>query len=178
MSRVFVALDLPDDVKATLAALPGRFDGARWVTAASMHLTMRFIGETERVAEIIDLLSTARATAFELAVRGVGQFPRNQRQPPRVLWAGVAAPDSLLSLYEIIETVLVPLHLPRDNHPFSPHITLARVPSPAPAEQARQFLAQNAALASDPFPVTGFTLYQTMFVRGAPVYEPVATFAF
>lgn len=176
--RLFVAIDLPTTVKETLAALPGRFDEARWVRAAHMHMTLRFIGETDKSDEIRAALATVRCSAPELAIAGIGRFPANPRKPPRVLWAGLSAPESLVSLHESISAVLAPLNLPPDNAPFAPHVTLARTPNASPAviDAAQRFLALNANLSSEPFPVTAFTLYQSTLTPSGPVYTPAAVY--
>ena len=52
MIRHFTALSLPDDLRLRLAALGGGIDGARWVPAENLHITLRFIGEVaEPVAD-------------------------------------------------------------------------------------------------------------------------------
>ncbi len=176
--RLFVAIDLPEAVREALAALPEKFDGARWVSPAHMHVTLRFIGETDTGDEIQAALATVTSPPLELAIAGVGRFPGNPRKPPRVLWAGLNAPESLASLYESISAALAPLKLPPDDAPFAPHVTLARTPnaSAAVSEAARRFLARNASVASEPFAVTAFTLYQSALTPGGPVYSPVAAF--
>lgn len=176
--RLFVAIDLPDAVKEGLDALPGKFAGARWVSPAHMHVTLRFIGETDKGDEIQAALATVTNPPLELAIAGVGRFPGNSRKPPRVLWAGLSAPEALASLYESISTALAPLSLTLDDAPFAPHVTLARIPnaSASLAGAAQRFLARNASVASEPFTVTAFTLYQSTLTPRGPVYSPVAVF--
>jgi len=143
-----------------------------------MHVTLRFIGETDKSDEIRAALAAVTGPPMELAITGVGRFPGNLRKPPRVLWAGLSAPASLGSLHESINVALAPLKLQADDGPFSAHVTLARTPnaSAAVAEAARRFLALHANLSSEPFPVTEFTLYESKLTRGGPVYTPVAVY--
>src|SRR5579871_5306281 len=105
MIRLFVALDLPQDVRERLLALGGGVPGARWSGAEQLHLTLRFIGEgNENVAhDIDDALITIRAPAFALELSGVGEFGGRN---PRALWAGVKSSDALLHLQRKVETVL------------------------------------------------------------------------
>lgn len=176
--RLFIAIDIPDPVKTALAALPRRFDGARWVNPAQMHVTLRFIGETDRADEIQAALAVVNSAPLELAIAGVGRFPHSSRMPPRVLWAGLKAPDTLASLHESINAALAPLRLPPDDLPFSPHVTLARTPnaSAATVEAAQRFLALNANVSSAPFLVTAFTLYESTLTPSGPMYTPVAVY--
>src|SRR5262249_58011503 len=89
MIRLFTAIELPESVRLQLSLLQGGMPGARWVSSENMHLTLRFIGEvSEAVArDIDDMLADIREPSFSLALRGVGEFGRNEG---RALWAGVA----------------------------------------------------------------------------------------
>jgi 2'-5' RNA ligase len=46
--RLFVALEIPEAVKAVLSGLKVLFPGLKWVASANLHLTLRFIGQTPR----------------------------------------------------------------------------------------------------------------------------------
>jgi 2'-5' RNA ligase len=80
--RLFVALDLPYEVRQRLAGLAVGLQGARWVPPENYHVTLRFIGETPgHRAEEIDLaLAALRGRAFSLVMSGVGTFVRSK--PP------------------------------------------------------------------------------------------------
>src|ERR1043165_8291640 len=94
--RVFIAVDLPDEVRNELAAVQRALqhltDSARWVAPESIHITLKFIGEIpeKRVADIDSVLTGFTWTPFNVIVRGVGFFPGNRS--PRVFWAGMEAP--------------------------------------------------------------------------------------
>lgn len=135
--RVFVALDLPAEVKDTLAdtmeqlqaTLPA---GIRWVDPAGIHLTLKFLGNIDAglVADLLGAMGRGSSefdrTSFELRLAGLGVFP-NQRQP-RVLWAGVAGDtDALGRLQGLVEDALADLGFSREGRPFRPHLTIGRV---------------------------------------------------
>src|SRR5436305_12787539 len=103
MIRLFVALDLPEDIRARLLALQGGVPGARWSTNEQLHLTLRFIGEVDgNVAhDVDDALAVIREPPFSLELSGVGEFGGKK---PRALWAGVKTNDALLHLQRKIET--------------------------------------------------------------------------
>lgn len=48
--RLFAALDIPDDVRTTLAVLAAKLRAvspkARWARIEGLHVTLKFIGET------------------------------------------------------------------------------------------------------------------------------------
>jgi len=106
--RAFVAIDLPPSIQSDLAALqqrlatvlagaqPGR--SVRWIPAANLHLTLRFLGETtpaQHAAVAARLRTLAKSSgAFEITVSGLGCFPNDHR--PTVLWLGVARGEERL----------------------------------------------------------------------------------
>ena len=88
--RLFVALDIPDNVRASLAALVlklrAAFPNARWVRVEGLHVTLKFIGETssEKAAAIqAALASIPSRTPIPMKFHGLGFFPNVRR--PRVL---------------------------------------------------------------------------------------------
>ncbi len=135
--RLFIAIELPADpvlrVLTTLQDRLKRLDLARvvhWAAIDSIHLTLKFLGETP--AERLDAIGDAVAKAisgresFALGVQGVGCFP-NARNP-RVVWAGLAGGlTPLHALQDSIESTVAPLGFPTEDRPFSPHLTLGRL---------------------------------------------------
>ncbi|MDP9445371.1 MAG: RNA 2',3'-cyclic phosphodiesterase, partial [Actinomycetota bacterium] len=95
MTRLFVAAELPDPVRASLAAavapLHERLPGWRWGRAEQWHLTLAFLGEVDesRMAGLERRLSRAagRHGGLEIVLAGFGAFASARRA--QVLWAGV-----------------------------------------------------------------------------------------
>ncbi len=87
--RLFVAVELPDEIKDRLVALSSGLHGARWVDPAQMHLTLRFVGGVDRpqADDVADALGQVYAPRFDVALAGLGEFSARGR--PSVLWAGV-----------------------------------------------------------------------------------------
>ena len=65
-------------------------NGARWVDAENMHITLRFAGDIDgRTAdELADQLADVSVRPFTVSIAGAGAFGGRD---PRVLWAGVEA---------------------------------------------------------------------------------------
>lgn len=136
--RAFIAIELPVEiqqrldvvsrqVRGRLGELPGSV--VRWVSAENIHLTLKFLGDVS-VANLDllkkMLLAEAKEHApFEFSVGGLGAFPNLHR--PRVVWVGIQAPPELVALQCGIESKMDKLGYPREEHPFSPHLTLGRV---------------------------------------------------
>ena len=169
MIRLFVALEIPEQVRTRMALLQGGVPGARWASDEQMHLTLRFIGEVdENVAhDIDDALAGIRAPAFALELAGVGEFGGKN---PRALWAGVRANEALMHLQKKVETALQRLGLPAEERKFSAHVTLARLRA-APQEKVVQFLTHHALFASGPFQVDHFVLFSSHLGSGGSVYH-------
>lgn len=173
--RLFIAIPFPAEVVTALTSLQKGLPGARWVPAAQMHLTLRFLGDVDETG--IPLLQRSLAMImhppFPLTVTGCGCFP--PRGIPRVIWAGVAPSPPLLEVARLVEEGVIAAGLPAEGRPFSPHITLARLPSAAPGEVWR-YLEEYRGFNLPPFPVSEFILYASQLTSGGAVHVPVATF--
>jgi len=90
MPRLFTALEIPARVRTRLALMRAPIDGAKWVQADDMHITLRFAGDIDgRMADdFADLLADASVPPFMVSIAGAGAFGG---RGPRVLWAGVNA---------------------------------------------------------------------------------------
>lgn len=137
--RLFVALDLPDEVRCALTGLMDQLKPkcreARWVRPESIHLTLKFIGhavadgDSERLNDLRAALANVRSEQpVDLHFRGVGFFPNARR--PRVIWCGVKASPNLAKIAADVEAALEPLGIPRETRDFAPHLTLARIEPP------------------------------------------------
>jgi 2'-5' RNA ligase len=128
--RIFIALDIDDAIRKRLEqSLDGVREFApdlRWVRPESMHVTLKFVGEKppEAVEEIKQALGAIRAGAIDISFRGYGFFPTSKA--PRVFWVGIGAGPELAALAKSVDEATAALGVPREEHEFSPHLTLAR----------------------------------------------------
>jgi 2'-5' RNA ligase len=159
--RLFVALDLPETVKAQLALLACGLPGARWEQTAQLHLTVRFIGEADggELKEIRACLAAVCCQPFPLQLKGIGFFP--PRQEPHTLWVGLQQSEPLFRLRNTIESALKTVGLGTEERKFIPHVTLARLRG-TPSDRIGSFLAQHSLLSSLPFPVSTFRLCRSV----------------
>jgi len=175
--RLFVALDLPWDLRQRIAALAGGgLPGARWVPPENYHLTLRFIGETPgyRAEEIDIALAGLRARAFQLSLSGVGTFAKGGRST--ALWLGVERNPQLDHLQNKIETALQRAGLEAERRRFQPHVTLARLDNVAEGKLVSYVQAHNL-FRTDPVPVTHFTLFSSQLGKEASVYTAEVEYA-
>ena len=173
--RLFVAVDLPEEVKRGLQLLCAGVSGAKWVEAEQIHLTLRFIGEVERthLAEISDALGAVDAAAFTCALAGVGHFANGRRT--HTLWAGLDPCPELLSLHDKVERALTRAGLAAERRKFQPHVTLARLKG-AHHGRVGRFVADHNLYRSAPVAVDAFTLYSSHLARAGAIHSAEATY--
>ncbi|MEJ7718337.1 MAG: RNA 2',3'-cyclic phosphodiesterase, partial [Thermoleophilaceae bacterium] len=136
-TRLFLALDLPDDVRGRLvswrdAALAGRDEELRPVPAEALHVTLVFLGGVEApdVGAVADtaLDALAGVAAPVLAPTGVRGVPARRT---RLLALDLADEDgraAVLASTAAAALAACGLHEP-ERRPFWAHLTLARVRS-------------------------------------------------
>jgi RNA 2',3'-cyclic 3'-phosphodiesterase len=129
--RLFIAIRIPADVRAALASFVQELRGvapqAKWVRPANLHITLKFLGETDSaklsaIQNSLVSIRSAQPVTFEF--HGLGFFPNEKR--PRVFWAGMEASPNLKSLAGEIDHSLGEIGFPVEGRPFTPHLTLAR----------------------------------------------------
>ncbi len=175
--RLFVALDIPEDLRDDLAILCNGIPGARWVRPENFHITLRFLGEIDggQADDLHSLLTRIFAPGFELSLRGVGAF--GDRSKTRSLWAGVEPNGALNHLRDKIESAAVRAGLHPEPRKFRPHITLARFRGGGSAmPEIQDFITRNALLRSAPFQVDRFTLYQSFLSGEGSIYRAEADY--
>lgn len=175
MIRLFVSLEMPEEVRARLEALCCDVPGARWTDPEQLHLTVRFIGEVEGhvFEEIRDGLGAVCVEPFELTLRGVGHFP--PRGQPRVLWAGIERSEALTLLRQRVDRNLGRAGVPAEGRNFSPHVTLGRLRG-SPARAVGSFLSQHALFEAGPIAIDRFWLYSSRLSHKRAVHRPEAEY--
>jgi 2'-5' RNA ligase len=168
--RLFVAIDLPWDLRHRIAALATTgIQGARWVPPENYHLTLRFVGEVppHRAEEIDMALAALRGKGFELTLAGVGTFSKGGRAT--TLYVGVDRNQRLEHLQTKIETALQRVGLEPERRRFQPHVTLARLDN-APEFKLVEFVQAHNLFRSEPFQVEHFTLFSSQLGKEQSVY--------
>jgi len=128
--RIFIGIDLDPEVRTRIERFIEGVEGfapdARWARPESLHITLKFIGgqPPERVEAITERLRGVESSAFEIRAAGHGLFPT--AKAPRVFWIGIHAGPQLAELAESIDMATAELGIPREDRPYSPHLTLAR----------------------------------------------------
>jgi RNA 2',3'-cyclic 3'-phosphodiesterase len=190
--RLFIALDIPDSIRERIArfveGLRRYSPDANWVKPASYHVTLKFIGERspEDAEQMKQLLAGITGSQVDITFRGFGFFP--SPNSPRVFWAGMEHDDALPQLAQAVDQACSGLGIPREEHEFRPHLTLARggsgSPRPKRGERANpklKYLAEK--LKAFPVPDFGtmtaheFFLYESKLSPGGAQYTKLERFA-
>jgi len=173
--RLFIAIELPVEVKKMLARLQREIPGARWVPMEQLHLTLSFLGEVDdATCELLTgKLSEIAVSEFNLRFSGSGCFPTSRH--PRVLWAGLAEEPLLTNLADMVRKAVLLCGIPQEERPFSPHITLARFRQPA-GKEVSAFLEKHQHMALPAFNVLEFILFQSQLTPHGAIHIPVRKF--
>ena len=185
--RLFVACELPSEMKAALTALQNslRREGAppvRWVRPEGIHLTLKFLGAVPagRVADIRAALApiVEGVRPLGLSLGSLGAF--GGRRGARVVWVGVEGDVERVSeLQRRVEAALARLGFPPEGRAFSPHLTLARVPDHVGSADRERLWDMTKALATPeaaPVIVRELSLMRSILGPGGAVYERLAAF--
>lgn len=147
MIRTFLAVELSDDLRNQITLVQQdlrqrlgcesiKSIRMTWVQPSSIHLTIKFLGDTneqliEPLREAIERAMTGRRTV-SMPIERLGGFPRLQQ--PRVLWVGPSEQwrqgeegQWLAEFHRAVEDCCRSLGFAPDDKPLSPHLTLARI---------------------------------------------------
>ena len=170
--RLFVAVELSEEIKTRLLNVQILISGLKWTPAANLHLTLRFIGQVpqDRVALLLQSLCRIEGDAFRLNVAGLGLF---QQRMGGILWAGVKKEPALMKLKQQVDEALwVSVGLSLDEKDYSPHVTLSRLKKPI-SPPFKNLVQKNAAEHFGTIDVVDFVLFRSVLRPSGAIHEPV-----
>jgi 2'-5' RNA ligase len=175
--RLFVAVDVPDRVKAEVASAVTPFRDripARWTRSDGWHVTLKFLGATW--PRLVDTVRSAvqdaakGAEAFETRVTQFGVFPSPGRA--RVVWVGLEdANGSFQPLVNSLDELLAEDFV-AEKRAFTPHLTMARLNPPRNIKEFAPELV-GTPVHSEPFEIDSLVLYQSHLSPKGATYEPL-----
>lgn len=182
MTRTFLALELPETIKAVLRRRIERLAHAlpevRFVDVAGLHLTLAFLGELDNAhlaaaTEAAEEAASAHAP-ITLRLARLGTF--GSARSPRVIWVGLAGEVAQLgALQSTLANALAARGFPREARPFAPHLTLARIKKPL----SDDLLAALARLQGEPAPdaawqADALSVMKSELLRPAALYTALS----
>ena len=174
MHRLFVAIRPPQDILDLLIDAMDDSPDFRWQEDEQLHLTLRFVGEVDRhvANDLAEALGRVRARGFSLRIKDAGRF---EQRNAGALWAGVDPKEPVAALAAKVERTCQQVGIEPERRAFHPHITLARWKGRRTREIA-DYLDRHRGLASDPFEVDRFILFESRLGRHGAHYEPVSEY--
>jgi RNA 2',3'-cyclic 3'-phosphodiesterase len=191
--RLFIALDIDDAIRDRITRFVEGVrefaPDARWVKPESLHVTLKFIGEQPDAAveNIKSELAGVAGKSSEIHFRGYGFFPT--AKSPRVFWIGMESGPQLAELAGMVDDKMAVMGIPKEDRPFSPHLTLARAGGGSGSPRWRKgdrpnrtFQILQDKLAAFPIPDFGsmtsheFFLYQSQLSPKGSRYTKLAKF--
>jgi RNA 2',3'-cyclic 3'-phosphodiesterase len=182
--RLFVAIELPQEVRAHLSRVQERLrplaPKAGWTNSNNLHVTLKFLGEVgdADVARLCETLSSVPAgQPVDLHADRVDCLP--PCGPVRIIGAGIGGDvEPLKSLQAQIESACETLGFARERRIYRPHITIGRARAPLATALRERFQQASADLWPGPsFTMLSFALMQSQLQRGGSVYTRVAAFS-
>ena len=170
MQRLFVAIELPDDVRRLLVGRQTGISGVRWVLPENLHLTVRFIGEApqSQVPAIKMGLRHVSGHTFSLQVKGLGHFDKRLQT---ILWAGITpSPDLAALKRQVDDSLAFHADMRNDDSRFLPHITLGRTKQ-TDRTALKAFAPESGLTTGTVFTVESFTLFSSVLVPGGAMHS-------
>lgn len=181
--RTFIAVDIPQEIRMDIDRLISGFrgdgPGIRWVKAANLHLTLRFLGNIDP-ASVTGLVKALEDKvndlgSFELQLSGLGGFPNLRR--PRVIWIGTGNENrKLTDLAAKVESACIESGFGKGDKPFSTHLTIGRVKFPKELERLLEKIERTSFEAA-PFSVKEIAVVKSDLSPAGPKYTRLETIA-
>jgi RNA 2',3'-cyclic 3'-phosphodiesterase len=175
--RSFVSIDLEDQqilsrIASIMSSLQSLGGDLKPVERENIHLTLKFLGNvpTPRLSEVKASLQRLSFLSFTAEIKGAGAFPSLNHM--NVIWVGVDEGwIQVEQIYEQVEKLLSSLGFQRENRPFSPHITVARVRSGRNRDEIASFLRRLSDESFGTINVDKVRLKQSILSGSGPKYS-------
>lgn len=182
--RIFIAINLPDEIKRKLLSYERRWKNLRvkWTNFYNLHITLEFLGEVDRweLEKIIQALkeTSLAIKPFYVQLDKITLGPDSARA--KMFWATIHIDNNIVKLKNLINENLK-FHefnsggsepsLKLEEQEFKPHVTLARA-------RGNQLKGKqtNIALPGMKFKVESIDIVQSQLHSGGAKYKVVESF--
>ena len=180
MVRLFIALELSKRQKKEVGGFQEKakkhLHYVRWVKPDNIHLTLKFLGETEegKVEPVKGAIADVCAGLKPFSTRygDSGVFPSERKA--RVLWVGIKeGEDSVCDLAEKVEEKMADLGYKKEKRSFHPHLTIGRPRNAPPANSIKNFLSEGKNFVSSDIVIDKVLLFESNLTRSGAIYRPL-----
>jgi 2'-5' RNA ligase len=184
--RSFLAVDPPREIIDAIGMIQDRLrkniqGDIRWVRPQGIHLTLKFFGtiaesDVANISRVVED-TTSTIAPFTLGIKRVGAFPDVKR--PRVLWLGMDGDvDILIRLQKEVDAELHKYGFEKEDRPFRPHLTLARIKDPRGLIGLAKIMEKRENYEAGSFSAAGLNLFKSELTPKGAVYTKLAYFPF
>ncbi|WP_039759378.1 RNA 2',3'-cyclic phosphodiesterase [Bartonella queenslandensis] len=158
MSRLFSALQIPQQTTQQLISLQNGLPNAQWINPQNFHITLSFFGEVESSTAdaLMHAFDTIKLPPFMLQMKGFDIF--GSENAPHSLVIRIEPCETLNLLHEKMQCIRGHLRLAPNEKQFTPHITVARLLDIKP-EDLPLYLSYRGDFSFSPFEVDHFVLF-------------------
>jgi 2'-5' RNA ligase len=183
MKRVFIAIkiDPSEQMLKIFSELKNscRYDKIKWVELFNIHITLKFIGETEedRIKEINTILGqiSENYKPFSFNLTGAGVF--GSKYDPRIVWIGVEKSEVLQNLANEIVERLDKIGFRKDRQNFVPHLTIGRIKFIGNKAHFSDLISRYTTLNIQEQQVDQFHLIESILLPSGPKYKILQSFS-
>ncbi|MBU0530300.1 MAG: RNA 2',3'-cyclic phosphodiesterase [Nanoarchaeota archaeon] len=179
--RVFVAIDLPEDVKNKISEFINGFDknvaDIKFVDPKNLHITLKFLGEVreDSVKQIVNVLSdyVPKSFSYKLHIAGFGFF--GSPKFIRALWLGLK--EGKNETIQIMKDLNKKLdHIRHEDYDLSPHLTIGRVRNSHDADALLSQIRKLADVKIGEIQVDTIKLKKSFLTPEGPMYNDIELF--
>jgi len=156
------------------------FNIIKWVDYQNIHLTLKFIGDTQpdEVAHITNALKRAAngIKPFGLKLSRTGVF--GSQYDPKVIWFGIDPSASLAQLAKNVSSELETVGILGDRQNFVPHLTIGRIREIKDKKYFQQLMGRFNDVDLQQQQVNSFELIASELRREGPLYTVLESFSF
>lgn len=176
--RTFIAIEInkviQDEIEIVQKELESLDLDAKMADVNNIHLTLKFLGETEtgKIENIKNILNKIceGAAAFSMQCCGLGVFPSLPKA--RVVWIGInKGKEQVINLADNIDNETEKLGFKKELRSFTPHITIARLKSSQNIHKIESKLEKFGNKEFGDITVDKIDLIKSTLTIHGPIYE-------
>ncbi len=182
MKRLFAAVKVhpsPEFMKTYNSLRSGlKFCRITWVKPESIHITLKFFGETEekRIPEISRVLKEVASShkPFTSELVNVGIF--GSSYAPKVIWFGIENAEPLKKLGSDVLQSVETIGWEHDRQNFVPHLTIGRIKEIPDKQLFQKIIDGHKKTRMQEIDIREFHLYESILLKDGPVYKVLESY--
>lgn len=183
--RTFIALEIDENIKEEIIQIQNKIKqtnsiSGKWVTKDNLHLTLKFLGDTQLkyVEEIKQNLKECLIgeSAISCNLSKVGLFPKEKFT--RVIWVGIEGGDiGIINIAKKIEESLSKIDYAKEKREFKTHITICRPKQILNRDQFKSVLEEiNKNFNPIKFTINKITFFESKLTPKGPIYTAISNY--